>query len=357
MFGKLKLHIPYPNLKKVVTFFMFFGCLFSSLKAQNLACDCKDYLYVNDESENLIHKFSLDNTDGSLSEIGSPWLPASAGITAPHGIIPDLNGFLYITGGATDGDMVRLDCDGNIILNPFLDNQNQSLGIEVRTTNYISKNGILYIMENANRAEILAVDLCDGSLVGSMQIDGGANRGPLWDINTDGTNWYVTSRGENAMYSGILDLNLFTTPATNTGSKLFDLQYGRPMGFTLDDSGNFYVVEDQNFTGSLNTPNIVKYNSSGTYMSDIEENTTANTANTANGEAGWWGVRGIAYSSQTGLLYAGSKENCVTVFDTNLNELSALNLGNPVDGDPKAVAIVPECCPCLLYTSPSPRDA
>lgn len=310
----------------------------------NIDCDCQDYLYVNDESENLTHKFSFNVSTGQLTEIGSPWLPASAGLTAPHGIVQDLNGYLYIANGATDGDLVKLDVFGNILTNPFIDNANQSLGQEMRTTNFISKDGILYMMENANRVEILAIELCTGTELGRMQIDGGANRGPLWDIKMDGTNWYIPSRGDNAIYTGSLDTSLFTSPAIHSGSKLFDLQYGRPMGMTIDENGNFYVVEDQNFPASRATPNIVKYDSNGNYLMDIEETNNGGSNNT-DGQSGWWGARGIAYSGATGRLYVGSKENCVAVFDTNLNELSTLNIGNPTDGDPKAIGIITECCP------------
>ncbi len=41
----------------------------------------------------------------------------------------------------------------------------------------------------------------------------------------------------------------------------------------------------------------------------------------------------------------GGRENCITVFDTDLNELSAFNIGNPTNGSPKGVGLAIECCP------------
>ena len=66
-------------------------------------------IYLNDEDRDEIHKFSIDAGMGSVSEIGSPWLPSSAGVTFPHGIAIDLNGYVYVSRAPTITTVLNWD--------------------------------------------------------------------------------------------------------------------------------------------------------------------------------------------------------------------------------------------------------
>ena len=128
-----------------------------------IGCDCKDMIYLNDETLDLIHKFEINPTTGALTEIGNPWLD---NFNNPHGLAVDINGSLYIA-QQTSGTVSRIDCDGNIkelsaIANPID-------GYRFRTQNYSQVDNILYVNGSAASEGIVgAIDLCDGSLIGMM---------------------------------------------------------------------------------------------------------------------------------------------------------------------------------------------
>ena len=61
-------------------------------------CNCAEYLYLNDTGTGEVHKFSIDPTDGTMTEVGSPWM---SGFTNPHGLGSDLNGNIYIGDNTT----------------------------------------------------------------------------------------------------------------------------------------------------------------------------------------------------------------------------------------------------------------
>jgi len=68
--------------------------------------------------------YTVIQADGSLIEIGSPWLgstgsdPNQQPVRYPHGIVTDVNGFVYI-GDVDDfgnnGGIVKLTCDGTVV--------------------------------------------------------------------------------------------------------------------------------------------------------------------------------------------------------------------------------------------------
>jgi predicted metal-binding protein len=218
-----------------------------------------------------------------------------------------------------------------------------NIGVSLRTTNYSSKNGVLYA--HADDTQLLvAIDLCDFSVIGAVNVPALSGNNPTWGHYSDGEYIYLPVRGSNQVYRVSMDPTLFTMPATNSATLFFTLSDGAPMGMTSDGEGNFYVIESQNFPGSGSDVKIVKYNPSGVFIKEIiTVNDNGNNAN--NGEEGWWGARAIVYSETTNYLYVGSRENCVTAFDTSLTQLVTLNIGNPANGDPKAISIVKECCP------------
>ncbi|MGB3546159.1 MAG: SdrD B-like domain-containing protein, partial [Saprospiraceae bacterium] len=68
-------------------------------------------------------------------------------------------------------------------------------------------------------------------------------------------------------------------------------------------------------------------------------------ANATNGLPGFWGARGISYSEFTDRIYVAARENCVSVFSNDLTPLPAFNIGNPLNGRPKGIDLLKECCP------------
>jgi hypothetical protein len=92
-------------------------------------CNCVDYLYVNDPTLDLTHKFPL-NPDGTVGpEIGSPWMPPNA-ITNPHGVVGDINGNLYIAQiDVTPTQLYQVRCDGTILSSNAIPNWNRTLNL------------------------------------------------------------------------------------------------------------------------------------------------------------------------------------------------------------------------------------
>jgi len=130
--------------------------------AQN--CDCRDYIYVNDAQNNLVHKFEIDPNDQTvLTEIGNPWFPAGT-IVQPHGTSLDLNGNYYLSqldGG--DPKTLKVDCAAQVLDDPFITN--------LAYTNSLTIGNTLYVTGGFSLAPdgsflplpgVLAYDLCTG---------------------------------------------------------------------------------------------------------------------------------------------------------------------------------------------------
>lgn len=306
-------------------------------------CSCKDFLYVNDEDFGLVHKFEVNPSDGSLTEVGSPWFDGSiiAPDLSPHGIAADLNGFLYI-GQRFVGDnpIMQLNCAGELIDAEAIPD------LPHRASNLGSRDHYLYVT-NVEDDEIVAYDFCNGERVGAVTVTEQDINEIFWGYFQDATNWYVPERTTNCIYTGSLDISNFTDPPSTNGTSIFCIDANitdDPMGMTMDEQGNLYIVVEQNNQGSSNGIKIQKYDGSGNLLSEVV-NDGNQGANLADGQAGFWGARGIVYSESSGYIYVASKENCITVFDNDLNQLSTLNIGNPNDGSPKGIGILTECCP------------
>ncbi|MBC6994261.1 SBBP repeat-containing protein [Neolewinella lacunae] len=310
-------------------------------------CDCTDYIYLNDEDLDVVHKFRI-NGNGSLTEIGSPWL---SGIQDPHGIASDLNGNNYIAEFSGGQFIWKVSPLGTVIDDTFIDKQQNSTP-GYQTFNIGSKDGILYAFDpNGGRNQVIAYELCTGEEIGRVNVGSNSTETILaWGFYVDETSWYIATRrpfaeGFGEIFTGSLDTALFTSPATNAGVLAIPTAVS-PMGVTRDNDGNYYVITNQSITGNGGNPRIRKYSPTGVELAVVNDNTDNGVMGHAtNGVAGWWGARGIIFSPSSGLLYVSSKENCVTVFDTNLNELTTLNIGNPLNGSPKGIGIVTECCP------------
>lgn len=309
-------------------------------------CNCTEYVYLNDEDLDLVHKFTIGSNQ--LTEVGNPWIPAGT-IKSPHGLAQDNNGNLFI-GGQDDGQSVvigpvyQFNSEGEVLDSDFI-NPDRDHGF-----NFRSKDGIMYIL-SVNEEAVLAYDLCDGSYIGKMWIKNNGENILAWGFYTDDQYWYAANRFDGNIYQGALDVNLYTTGgainattiALNTGhSGLFS-----PMGITRDNAGNWYAVINE-IDGSGQNVIIKKYDSNGNVLASVSRTLPEGQIyNVNNGEAGFWGARGLTYSPQEDKLYVSNRENCITVFDTDLNEIVIENIGNPTNGYAKGIDLVTECCPVV----------
>lgn len=113
-------------------------------------------------------------------------------------------------------------------------------------------------------------------------------------------------------------------------------------GITTDIDGNVYI----SLSGRTANNYVLKYSPypNFTYLGqsatdDVEDNN------------GWSKMMGIVYSETSNLLYTSSysnNEDCISVFDLNLNSVPALKVPNPNPGssqNSKGIAITKECCP------------
>ncbi|MEM1118939.1 MAG: SdrD B-like domain-containing protein, partial [Bacteroidota bacterium] len=311
-----------------------------------VGCSCTEKIYLNDEDVNEVHKFTLDNSTGALTEIGSPWLGNNT-IIRPHGLAVDNNGRIYVGQGNTfDSEVVgpifQMNCDGVVLDNDYVNTPDGKFGYNVG-----SANGVFYTPDNATNT-IKAYSLCTGDLIGEMNIRPGGAFAGGWGfyVNQEENRWYYPDRNALTIYTGLLDTTLYTNTPTVDGTAAFSFTLPTtgiiPMGITKDIAGNYYIVFNT-FAGSAATTYIRKYDASGNLLTTISDNTSGN--NTSNGQSGFWGARGIAYSEGQNSLYVGSFNNCVAVFDTSLTEQVALNIGNPFNTKAKGVSITKECCP------------
>ena len=333
-------------------FFLFALLVFSGvLTPANLgaqACECRDKIYLNDPGEDVVHKFDLDPVTGGATEIGSPWFGPVPNLN-PHGIAADSKGNVFVGqadgfgGTGVQGPLYELTCLGATVEDDFLEPEN---GIHY---NIAARNGALYIPDN-QAGTIRAYRICDGELIGRIDISTGtANFGSSWGFSIDETSWYFASRNNNGeVYSGTLDTTLYAPTPTNTGAVVFatgesgDFRQFAPMGITRDDTGNFYVIFNR-LNGEIAAPEIRKYDADGNLLATISDDT--DEFNVGNGGAGFWGARGITFSPATGLIYVSAKDNCLAVFNQDLEAQTALNVGNPTGSKAKGIGVIQECCP------------
>ncbi len=346
-----------PNLTtRCSLFWLIFQLLFVA-GIVNGQSTCAEKLYLNDEPpKNAIHKFRINAGTGAVTEIGSPWYPS---INNPHGLAVDLNGNVYVgspslVSNNIQGDLWKFRSYGEDLSQDYLLPPNDNrLGF-----NFGSRNGIMYMPNNAN-ATVEAYDLCDGSLIGKMNIQAaypnpaGNGQMRVWGFYVDDQYWYAAERYTGHIYRGSLDKSLYTDPATNAGSLWLDTGLpappsgpvvdDAPMGLTRDANGNTYIVFNR-VTGAGVEVKIRKYDPNGALLLTVSDNVNSG-ANAGNGQSGFWGARAIVFSKTANLLYVGAFENCIAAFNTNLVEQPSLNIGNPTNGKPKGLSITTECCP------------
>ena len=314
----------------------------------NAACNCREYVYVNDFINNLTHKFEVQrNTAGSLVEVGSPWLPYNGSqINSPHGVSIDPNGNLYIA-ELGESKYVRLDCDGNIIT-PTAEAKHgynhviignyayivTSNFVEVYNLYDASTNFVGWVrlgsIENTNTdAWGLAYNKADGLLYvtdnyAPLSANFTANGGDVYAINpanpqTAGTVW---------------QLNSTINPVIS------NLQ--QTMGITFDAAGNMYVVDQ---TAHFGTTTIRKYTKSGStwnQVGSVTDNTDSFT--------GFYNSWGITWSQTSNKLYVTSfSDDCVATINAATMAYEGATVPHVAGATAKAISLISECC----YNGPS----
>ena len=344
------------RLPSLLVLLVLFPWATSPLRAQS-SCSCTDYIYLNDEEGDLVHKFAVDPTTGALTEIGNPWLPPGT-VQNPHGIVSDINGDIFVgqlngfDNQALMGPIFRVDCSGQAEETDVLPGENFGY-------NFGTVGSTLYFADG-NRAEIEAYSTCDGSFLGSIDLESALNAGVFdpfdsdpWGFTVpgDGSAWYATERFTGGVFTGTTDTSQYTFPPTASGSVLFQVPEAGAgaaaqglMGITLDGDGDIFVVLN-NLAGSFDSTVIRKYSPDGTLLAEVVDTDQNPGGNQNDGEQGFWGARGITYSAMSDLIYVGNRDNCVTVFSTDLVEQVALNVNNATDSRPKGIALLAECCP------------
>jgi len=376
--------------KKINTFIqVIFLIYFSTTFAIAQSCDCKEYIYLNEPSASVtgpkIHKWEVnanfdpatDPPTAALSqEIGSPWFDntaANESLTSPHGLASDLNGNVYIgeLADARNGGVRKFRCDGTIVpSNEFF--------IADAGYNFVSQGNTLYVNtqnpQNIDENGINAYDLCTGDQIGFYCLDGVTGLSDRdWGLYLDDNGiMYTTSDwrqegnsrdAENHLFVFDTNTNLLNAPGENNptciaplisegatapaiGSNAFVRDWA--YGVVTDSNGFIYVVE-RTSTGETDFPaggvddmaRILKYDSNGVLVAitpydDIE------------GDGGYFDAIGIVYSKTLDLLLVSTvsaDDDCVALFDTNLNYLGAV-VPSPGDGSQgKTINITEECCP------------
>ncbi len=315
---------------------------------QNCLCDCKDYLYVNDADNHLVHKFEL-SADGSIAqEIGTPWL--DMGINAPHGLVSDLNGNLYIAqndnGSGLTPQLNQISCDGTILDNSFQDMTGS--GIVWEDIFNIGVNGtslytILSPFRDGNNGNVLVeMDLCDGSITNSYTLPD-ADYGAYWGFRLHDQGIYIVDggfEGEPGFDFTLLniDYNLNTLSTVFTYDSASSSEQWRYLGMDRDEFGNFYVATSNLTAGYAS---ILKFDPQGNLIDEIRDYSNASIE-------GFFATWGLEYNK--GFLYLSSRESCVYVIDSGgengpMIELPDYTVPGTTDDFPKALNIVTECCP------------
>lgn len=321
----------------------------------SISCDCEEYIYLNETSDGgKVHKF-ISGSTFPLSEIlnnGNAWYPSSGSseLVSPHGLGSDSNGFLYIGEGlAPDSGIRRLSCQGEII-------DSSEYFIPVAVSNIESIGNVLYT-NNWYDNGIWRYDLCTGENIGNTCLNNSLSFGGFgdWGFSYNRiTNMFYVSDGffhnqariwaftEAEMLSGecIDPIIEFNNESTDFVVGSSEIPPSHIVGIQGDNEGNMYVVERDGYGGSLPT-RILKFDANGGYLN-------ATNWDTVDGDGGWYNAIGIEYSQRENLLFVSTGspiDDCVSVFDTDLNYLGVAV--PPASGSTiaKGIAIQLECCP------------
>ena len=326
-------------------------------------CNCTDYLYLNDANntadpnnltQGFMHKFKI-NDDGTLTEVGDPWVPSGSGFDKPHGLGYDINGFLYI-GEDTEGPIRRLQCDGTVIpATEFIINDGGF--------NFDAKDGVLYV-PSVYDGRINAYSLCDGSSMGHVSLSGvptttsADGTTPLdwgFQIDDDGT-FYATSGWNDYDWNNGLEIYKFVPSNTdfnvNTSYTPFITQASFPAalgdftdiyGITADEAGNMYVTVLEFSNAAFGAPRknwIIKFDSNGNLLDSDFEIATGD-------KKGYELSRGLTYYKDLDVLFiaSGLYGDCVAMVNASTLEYIGTAAANVPGQDPKGISLLTECCP------------
>ena len=307
--------------------------------ASNPSCQCTEYLYLNETTNNgAMHKFKI-NSDTTFTEIGNPWYqnPPGGDFTTPHGLGIDQNGFIYVGESVSNGEIRKFDCDGNIFpeSNFAISNGGQ--------TNIVTLGNTLYANDWKND-EIKKWDICTATQLGTAEFCNGVTNawGFYHDEYTD--RFYATSslgNEPNDVY--VFDDSDFDTISTTciTGLNLSNLppNAAEVGGITLDPLGNLYVVVRNDGGGSY----LIKYGPAPNY----NYIRTSAIDNSEDG-VGWNRAMGIVYSKTINMLLVSTRspdDDCVALFDTTLTYVEAAIPPTGTDTQAKGASLIKECCP------------
>ncbi|MEM9888714.1 MAG: SdrD B-like domain-containing protein, partial [Bacteroidota bacterium] len=339
-------------------------------------CECEEYIYLNEVNGTVgkVHKYLIDVDADTTTATGFPnnlylreitstglqadptnqtgtaWYEGNE-LPSPHGLGSDINGFVYI--GETNGsnsDIRKLTCDGDLFPEG---NGAEEFNIDMNGTFNIGAIGnILYFNvfrplaggSNTSPAaqQIIGFDVCTRQQVGAASF-GGLNGSEIdWgfyiDPRTDtmyATNGFVGD--EEFLYvfteDDVLNNNTIQPRINNLPS-------GDVRGVTTDAAGFIYVVvqdDDSQSGGSV----IYKYNNSGTLLDQALEDGTDDNF-------GYNEAIGLVYSENLDLLFVSTEstsDDCVSVFNTDLDYIGRAVPPPPSAGNGKGIAIKKECCP------------
>ncbi|MBK8624702.1 MAG: hypothetical protein IPN86_03715 [Saprospiraceae bacterium] len=316
-------------------------------------CACNDMVYLNDTGIDHIHKFKVNSTNGALTEIGSPWMNANGVVEGPHGIAPDINGFMYITQAEAPHFVGKFTCDGvkvdaDISTPATIDN----LVDDVFSYDLFSLDNKLYVNAANNvtghTAEMRLYDLCSGEYLGCQH---GAY---VWSTAIGPDEYWYGSHGDKIL-RGLLDPASFSGTAGPSGTcgtveefmnatELgLDIGGGEQIqGMDFDAVGNMYVVYTHG--GGYGPPSkIVKIDPVTKTVTDQSLTDSSAETNEAD-NLNWAGARGLVYSKSANMIYVSSMDDCVAAFDTDLNYVGAASNHAPAVFA-KQIGIVTECCP------------
>jgi len=216
--------------------------LLPSMGLQGQACNCEEYLYINEPEDDAVHKF-LVSPDGTLTEINPTnfWYPNDDGVSelpSPHGLATDLNGNIYVGESiATDGsaDIRRLTCDGEIV-------PESEFVIEGFPHFNSASTGNLMIANRRDGANIDIFDLCEQGKIGEvcfLNPNNGNQVGPAWGL----------TEAEEGVFYALSFNRLYRFTVADTVDCLDPIcslpapEYGNYSGLTFDSDGFLYIVD------------------------------------------------------------------------------------------------------------------
>ncbi|HLO56500.1 MAG TPA: hypothetical protein VK169_19550 [Saprospiraceae bacterium] len=329
-------------------------------------CGCTEYIYLNEPEAQKVLKFRV-GSNVPLTEIpgqgGGAWYPGSntSELPFPHGIATDLNGFLYIAERSQDGNIRKLNCDGDIF--PVTGTTINDTGVH---TNMFSIGNTLYVTGLGGPK---AYDLCTGDLLGQMCLsdaNGVQVGGTPWGLSYNAVSETVYASGLTGnriwafsraqLEAGIAGTGACITPliqqgpnaTVNIGENFTPNAPTGVLGVVGDDSGNIYVVESA-VVGGTGTY-VLKYDVNGLLLA------TSPVDNVLGGGGYYYGM-GMVWSETSNRLYVSNRtndltEDCIAAFNASTMAYLGPGAPNPLVGtgptSGKALGIIKECCPVNL---------